>query len=316
MPSEDDYPDIGDVRGRYVLVCHGDDAPEIFADWLSPLVDAYRRLDHVASEYTVWLRPGPRQPPISSDHEFCEYLGIEFEYGKCAGALASGVYQWGWVKVGREKAAQKKGEALLRRLEASLLIIVRKSVTSELAQIDSLDQLLEKTANDRTHLRETILKLQTALQSAQASEDSAKTQLKQAQDSDTTEIDRQCMKVALAKLKSESARVVAGPIVLWDDGTVYFIHQWGTARTSSQSIPAILADGLEAAGHLVVRVIDKSKTRGFLSGPRLIAGPAGPSGWGDAWRAKGPTPRQFFVEPPEYRDKVAEIHQILSGQQV
>lgn len=36
--SDEDYPEIGKRRRGMVLVCHGDDRPDQFSDWLQPLV--------------------------------------------------------------------------------------------------------------------------------------------------------------------------------------------------------------------------------------------------------------------------------------
>jgi len=34
---EGDFPDIGMSRGGYTLVCHGDDEPTAWADWLKTI---------------------------------------------------------------------------------------------------------------------------------------------------------------------------------------------------------------------------------------------------------------------------------------
>ncbi len=38
---EDDFPSIGQSRGGFTLVCHGDDSPTEWADWLTDLVSGF-----------------------------------------------------------------------------------------------------------------------------------------------------------------------------------------------------------------------------------------------------------------------------------
>ena len=77
--SDEDPPDIGSRKGDSLLVCHGDDSPEVFADWLSPLVEDFESLLALIEEHEVDVVPPASQPPIDSVIEFCEYMGINFQ---------------------------------------------------------------------------------------------------------------------------------------------------------------------------------------------------------------------------------------------
>lgn len=94
--SDDDYPEIGKRRRGMVLVCHGDDRPDQFADWLQPLVVEFERLSSLASEFGIDLTPEDGAQPIVSVIDFCERLSIEFSSTMWEGSLISGVYHLGW----------------------------------------------------------------------------------------------------------------------------------------------------------------------------------------------------------------------------
>lgn len=70
--SDDDYPEIGKRRRGMVLVCHGYDRPDQFADWLQPLVVEFERLSSLASEFGIDLISEEAVSPVDGVIDFYE----------------------------------------------------------------------------------------------------------------------------------------------------------------------------------------------------------------------------------------------------
>ncbi len=162
----DDYLDIGMRRRGRILVCHGDDRPDLFAAWLSPLVAQFDRLHLLAEEYGVAADPQDGRGALTDVMDFCQRLGIEFDCDDWDGALISGVYRWGWMPIGTVRSATARGRRLLQGLHAHVDHGVRSTVLEELRQIPGLDEFVERTASDPRALREEIAHLRAALQDA------------------------------------------------------------------------------------------------------------------------------------------------------
>jgi hypothetical protein len=72
-----------------VLVCHGDDRPDQFADWLKTLVADFESLFSIACEFGIDLDPQDGSAPIVDVMDFCQRLGIEFRSNMWEGSLIS-----------------------------------------------------------------------------------------------------------------------------------------------------------------------------------------------------------------------------------
>jgi hypothetical protein len=311
--SEDDYPEIGKRRRGMVLVCHGDDLPDRFADWLQSLVTDFERLSSIASEFGVDMDPLDGSPSIIDVMDFCQRLGIEFRSNMWEGSLISGIYHLGWIKVGTVRSAAAHGKMLLRALEKQTDCAVRSSVMRELQDIKELDEFIDRTADDRHVLLQEIASLGSSLQATKSALDAANNKISTAAESNTAEIDRSCMQLAAALLTGEKCRVVAGPLVLWEDGVVYAICSWGGSPIPEGSSPAVLMDGIQRSGRRVVLVRDTTVIGGRMSGPIYRKGPANISGWSKVWSFREKRDRVFSVVPPEFAEQVRQIHEALAS---
>jgi hypothetical protein len=185
-------------------------------------------------------------------------------------------------------------------------------VLRELESIPDLDVLLARTADDRFHLQGRIAQLQHEVQALRSEAQRTEQSAKEAQDRDTHIIDQACLEIACAILGNRTARIVAGPMVLWDDGVVYAMVSRGGVSIPAGSSPRTLLDALVARGYPVVQVRERTVIGGWTRGPILRKGAASINGWATVWMDVERKPRIFEVEPPGHAWSVDEIHRQLS----
>ena len=158
--SQDDYPEVGARRRGHILVCHGDDNPD---QWIQ---SRFKELHGLSEEYGFALDAGEGSERLGSVGEFLELIGVDIRSNPWEGSLISGVYRFGWVKVGTVRAVRKKAAELLKALQRQVDSEVRRKILEELAGIKDIDQLIERTAADRDELRRQILESKSALSKA------------------------------------------------------------------------------------------------------------------------------------------------------
>lgn len=204
------------------------------------------------------------------------------------------------------------GRKLIRTIEKRVDQAIRQKVIRDIQRIKDLDEFIERTADDRVGLREKIAALTATVHATKLALDAANETISKATKSDTQEIDRACLQMASALLSGEICRVVAGPLVLWDDGTVYAICSWGGSPIPEGSSPAVLLEAFQQTGRRVVLVRDATIIGGLLN-PVYRKGPASIVGWSNVWRLREKRPRNFTVDPPEYAEQVRKIHDALAS---
>ena len=311
--SQDDYPEVGARRRGHILVCHGDDSPDQWIDWLEPIQSRFNELYELSEEYGFALGAGERSGRLDSIEEFLELIGIDVRSNPWEGSLISGIYQFGWVKVGTVRAVRKKAAEVLKALQRQVDGEVRRKILEELAGIKDIDQLIERTAADRAELRRHIVETTSALSKAQEYLRLTQDRLQQLEVSDSKQIDESCLRMAGAILRRAPCRLVAGPLVLWDDNVVYAITSRGGVALPAGSTPAILLEALEAAGYPVVRVDEKTVLGSWMRGPVYREGTSHISGWASVWSDRERKERVFVVALKDSEKKVHEIHQALAS---
>lgn len=307
-----DFPHIGQRRHGMVLVCQGDDQPDQYATWLQPLAEEFLRLSEVASKYGIKMKAGDGTPPVESVLNFCERIGVEFHSNMWEGSFVSGVYHLGWIKAGTVRSAKTDGRKLIKALVAQTEVQIRAAVIRELQSIKDFDEFLECTTNDRHDLHQKIASSSSSLQATQSSLEALNDQAQKRVHDNTMEIDRACVLLASALLAGERCRLVAGPLVLWNDGVLYAICSWGGTPIPKDSSPAILLSSVEKSGRQVVRVTEKTVIGGWLNGAIYRRGPADINGWANVWAHREIRPRSFLVDKPEFFEKVQLIHNALA----
>jgi hypothetical protein len=312
--SDDDYPEIGKRRRGMVLVCQGDDQPDQFADWLQPLVVDFERLSSLASEFDIELSAQDTKAPIVSVIEFCERIGVEFSSKMWEGSLISGVYHLGWIKVGTVRSASAQGRKLIRAIEMRVDLAIREAVIRDIQRIKDLDEFIDRTADDRAGMREKIVNLSATLNATKFELAAQSEKISKEAECSTQEVDRACVRFASALMSGKACRLVAGPLVLWDDGVVYAICSWGGNPIPDGSSPAILLEAVQLSGRRLVRVQDATVIGGWLN-PIYRRGPTSINGWLRVWSLREKIARTFIVDPPEYAEQVQKIHEALATDQ-
>jgi hypothetical protein len=310
--SQDDYPEIGARRSGYILVCHGDDSPDQWIAWLEPIQSRFAELYELSEEYGFALDAGEGSRRLGSVVEFLGLIGVDVRSNFWEGSLISGIYHLGWVKVGTVRAVKKKAAEVLKALRRQVDSEVRRAILDELAGIKDIDQLIERTAADRDDLRRQILESNSALSNAQEDLRLTRDRLQQLEVSESKQIDELCLRMAGAILRRAPCRMVAGPLVLWDDNVVYAITSRGGVALPANSTPVILLGDLEAAGYPVVRVEEKTVIGGWR-GPIYRRGTPHITGWASVWSDREGRKRVFLVAPKDSERMVHEIHEALAA---
>lgn len=311
--TDDDFPELGELRRGMVLVCHGDDRPDQFADWLKTLVADFESLFSIACEFGIDLDPQDGSAPIVDVMDFCQRLGIEFSSNMWEGSLISGIYRFGWLKAGTVRSASAHGRTMLRAVKKQANVAVRLEVFRELQSIKDLDKFINRTTDDRDGLRKRIADLDSSLLATKSALNAANDKVSLVAESSSTDVDRACIRLASALLSGEVCRVVAGPLVLWDDGVVYAICSWGGSPIPEGSSPAVLLKGIQQSGRRLVQVRETTVIGGWLSGPIYRKGPANISGWSKVWKFDEKRKRTFSVDPPEFAEQVRQIHETVAS---
>jgi len=309
MSEEAELPSIGDLLHGQVLVCKGDDQPEEWDDWLKSLVDEFEWLESTASEHDLEVHTGSDPKKIEGWSDFCEAVGVDIRTQFWEGSMISGQFVMGWIKAGDIRGAKKAGETMLKKIRKNLLKQLRERTIKELNKIDDLDTLIERTRDDRASLLAEIGRLRVAVADTQDTMTALKQAVAEAKMNDTSALDLDCLRLAGAVLNRERVKLLAGPLVFWDDGVVYAFTSRGGVPLPDDSSPSVLLKQLQRSGHPIVAVGEMTVISGWLSGPHYRKGTAHISGWGNVWReVEQNRERKFLVTDPGQLPTVRAIH--------
>lgn len=320
MSEEEDYPDIGDCRDGLLLVCMGDDRPDQWIDWLEELVGEYEDFRAIAEEHEVPLDAGSDCGTLDGWSDFCEALGVSIESELWEGGMVSGHFHRGWIKPGTIRSAKKVGKKILKKIQKNLLKQIRKAAISELEEIQDLDQLIERTLDDRasllTVIKESNASLATGRMTTSNLEEAlAEARANEAKTNDIAALTLDCMRIACAVLNREQKILLAGPLVMWNDGVVYAFASRGRVPLPADSSPAILVNELKRAGHPTVEVGEMTLIGAWSSGPIYRKGSAHISGWLNVWReVEQNRERQFLVAESSHLPTIRAIHDHFKSQ--
>lgn len=310
---EDDFPDLGESRGGYTLVCHGDDSPTEWIDWLDGFAASFDENRNLAEEHGVELTDPHTGKTICSVVEFCEAIGIDMRGNPWQGQVISGFYWLGWLRNGTLRAAKSRASSLIDAMSKQLDVGVRASVIRELSAIRDLDTFLERTATDRPKLQQEIITLEKSIQKLRTEAQQSASTTQQRFDEDTHKIDQACLEIACAILQKRPTRLIAGPLLLWDDGVVYAIVSRGGVPIPANSSPRRIIDTLVAAKHPVVQIREETVIGGWISGPIHRRGTPLINGWASIWTDREKGPRRFEGEQPGDAERAYELHRQLIG---
>ena len=135
-------------------------------------------------------------------------------------------------------------------------------------------------------------------------------ELTKAKVKDASVLSLDCLRIAGAVLNRERVRLIAGPLVLWDDGVVYALISRGKVTLPDDSSPAFLLKALQQSGHPTVEVSEMTVIGGWTSGPIYRKGSVRISGWINVWHdVEQNRERVFVVADPDKLAVVRDIHE-------
>ena len=307
--SDEDYPEIGNIRNGEVLVCMGDDRPDQWEDWLESLVTEFERLEGIAKECSLDLNAGRKYGILDGWQEFCEVIGVNVGAEFWEGEMNSGQWVMGWIRSRAIPRAERNGEEILDRLREHLNKHIRLSIAKELESIDDLEELIERTRNDRGALIVQGDKLNDELMAERKTVAMQVKVLEQMTREDTSALSLDCLRLACAVANGDQTKLLAGPLVLWSDRVVYALTKRGGVPLPEGSAPLLLLQELERGGHPVVRVEEMTAIAFSTSGKIHRRGEAHISGWTNVWKDVEKIDRNFIVNDPEQLKVVREIHE-------
>lgn len=309
VEGEEVFPEIDDVRHGRHLVCMGEDKPDRWSDWLNQAVMEFEGLEELANENFLTLDAGRKYGEINGWQDFCEKLGVDFSSDFWEGEMNSGQWVMGWISNVAILRAKERADTIVARLRKNLLKQARGSIAKELAAIGDLEELLNRTRNDRESLIQRANKLQTELGVALGTAAANKRTQEEMIWDDTSSLTFDCLRLAGAVLNGDRTVTLAGPLVLWSDGLVYALASRGGIPIPEGSAPSLLLRELERAGHRVIRVGEMTGYVATTSGPKYRKGAEHVSGWVNVWREiEQKRERKFIVSDPEHLPEVLAIH--------
>jgi hypothetical protein len=309
---------VGQEVNGSVLVCRGDDWPDEFVSWLEPLATEFNRILMQAEEFGITLKAPKSRNQLVSITDFCSEISIDFDSEFWEGDHISGIYKMGWLGSSQQENAERKGEQLVDTLSKKLEKEIRSEILSTLKDAEDLDEFLSLSANYRLGLTNQIKSLQSQLgekeQRISFLENSIG-DLNIQLERNSSQIESACVELASAVLEGKVTRIVAGPLVLWDDGNVYAITSRGKVDLPEGSAPKLLIESLKKSGTTVVEVEEMTVIGGWITGPKYARGDSHVSGWKSVWSEDLRKERNFIVEPKEFEQKVFEIcEQLTQGE--
>lgn len=130
--EEEVYPSIGDVVDGRVLVCHGDDMPEVWIDWLEPMAEEVKNLIELADEHDVSIDLGKPTGTIESIFDFLSAIRVDMDSEFWEGSMTSGHYQFGWIKKEEMLSSRANGKLLVKKIKAHVKKSVSESIIKKL----------------------------------------------------------------------------------------------------------------------------------------------------------------------------------------
>ncbi|MCG8049497.1 MAG: hypothetical protein N0E48_28585 [Candidatus Thiodiazotropha endolucinida] len=302
MIEEDDYPDVGDVRDERILVCHGDDEPTEFVDWLEPIWNQFKELQGLSWDFNIDLASKKYKRTINGFEDLFNLCDIETENNFWEGSLISGRYYWCWAEEDKVEDIIEKLKDVLSTLDEPLKRRIKENVITELKALDDLDELIDRTTG-YSEWAQRINKLQ----------DENKRLKEQLTQRHENAIDLACLEILSALLTKNYKRIVAGPIVLWEDGKVIVITSIGGVDIPTGTSISLVYETLKASGYPYIAVEEVSSIRSPHTGRvSYHKGSFEVSGWEKVWYQKRLYGRVFKSDTPENTELAKTIYKVLS----
>lgn len=309
--EEDEAPSIGDVRGGYVLVCHGDDSPTEWIEWLEPLVKKAGELISLAEEYGIPIKLSKKESQISSVFDLLHLIGINIDSKPWTGSLISGIYRYGWIKKGEIRQSKSNAKKIVDQIEAFINPKIRDAILCEFKNIENLDEFLERTTPDPNQLLRTIKSQKITLAELRKKIGILEEDLKKRQQDKLPLFSIKLLELASLIVNQAPARLIVGPFALWDDSNLYLLRSIGKSTLpDGPQINSILQIANEAK-RKIVEVHEETLIGRWISGPVYRSLGNDLNDWVEAWKCDKKFNRKFQTHEKEYIETISEIANFL-----
>jgi hypothetical protein len=314
--QEDEAPSIGDVKRGYILVCHGDDSPTEWIDWLEPLVNKAGELISLAEEYGIPIKLNKETSQISSVFDLLHLIGIDIDSNPWTGSLISGIYRYGWIKKGEIRQSKSNAKKIVDQIEAFVDPKIRNAILSEFKNIENLDEFLERTTTDPIQLLRTIDSQRITIGQLQKNLVELKEVAKIRSQDRLPLFSQQLLELASLIVNPKPVKYIVGPFALWSDGNLYFLRSVGKSTLPSDpQINFITQIALDCKRQIVV-VHEMTLIGGWLSGPVFRKLGSDLNQWVDAWKCDKKLTRKFETTPSEFIDVVNDIAKDIAESEI
>ena len=305
--EEDEAPILGNIKGGYVLVCHGDDSPTEWINWLEPIIKESVELINLAEEYEIPIKLSRKTNQITGVFDLLHLIGVSIDSEPWTGSLISGIYRFGWIKKGEIRQAKSNAKKLLKQLEIFIIPKIRQAIISKFEEIKSFDDFLERTSPDPKQLIRTIdsqkIKLAELQKKLAILEDDAKSK---EQDS-LLLFSIKLLELASSMASPTPIRFIVGPFALWDDGILYVLKSIGKSKLPAEpQINSILKIATDSKRQ-IVEVHEETLVGRWLSGPVYRSLGNDLNQWVEAWQCEKKFTRKFQTQDKKYIETLSEI---------
>ncbi len=305
--EEDEAPILGEIKGGYVLVCHGDDSPTEWIDWLEPLVKKAGELISLAEEYGIPIKLNKKASQISSVFDLLHLIGIDIDSEPWTGSLISGIYRYGWIRKGEIRQSKTNAKKIVDQVEAFVNPKIRDAILSEFKNIENLEEFLERTTPDPNQLLRTIESQKITLVELRKKIGILEEELKVKQQDQLPLFSIQLLELASSIVNQAQLRLIVGPFALWDDGNLYFLKSIGKSTLpAGQQINLILQIARDAKRQ-IVEVHEETLIGRWISGPVYRSLGNDLNHWVEAWKCDKKFTRKFQTQDQKYIETLSEI---------
>jgi hypothetical protein len=305
--KDNDYPSIGDIRGGFIFVCHGDDRPTNCISWLEPLVCEIEKFINLSEDFGIPLKVDNKSDQITSIFDFLDHIGVEIDSNPWSSDLMSGNYSLGWIKKGKIRQSQTIAKKLLKKIEALLNSKIRNDVLNNLKSISDLDEFIDRTIQDPKPLQQSIEEQKIIIADLRDELRGLKVEVKSLKDDRSTKFSESLLELAVKLVSKQKTCFIVGPFALWDDGNLYVLKVVGKSV-----LPANIQFDriLQIAKSLNFQIIDVHETTiidGWINGPVYRSIDDEIVKWINAWEYKKNPKRKFVTNPINYEETAYKI---------
>lgn len=305
--TNEDFPDIGDVRSGHILVCHGDDKPTEWIPWLESIAREANSLISIYDEYGVPIVYGPEKRSISCLIDFLDAIGLVLDSNYWEGSCISGFYWTGWIKKGQVRAVQAAAKTLIVEIRSLLDRAIRQKVVNDLMKIKSLECFLERTSEESIGLKDRIEATESVVVDLKTQLEAAKAKFASQTLQNFSELLKNLFGFIVQLTMRPNAKCIVGPFAILGDGNLYVLRAVGSSNLPDNVAIEAVLNVAKALQYQIVDVHEKTVIGGWLSGPEYRRIGNSLQDWAYAWRCDKRYKRNFDVLPAQYSQIVVEM---------